>query len=53
MQRYTLTEYENAEPATQAVYDDFMRTTGATVPPVWIKKYGALPCSCTRLLGES
>jgi uncharacterized peroxidase-related enzyme len=43
MQRYTLTEYENAEPATQAVYDDLMRTTGAIAPPVWIKSMGHSP----------
>jgi alkylhydroperoxidase family enzyme len=40
MQRYTLTEYEDASPATREVYDDFMRTTGATAPPVWIKSLG-------------
>lgn len=40
MQRYTLTEYEDASPETKAVYDDFMRTTGATSPPVWIKSMG-------------
>ena len=40
MQRYTLTEYEDASPATREVYDDFMRTTGATSPPVWIKSLG-------------
>ncbi len=34
VQRYTLTEYEDASPATREVYDDFMRTTGATSPPV-------------------
>jgi uncharacterized peroxidase-related enzyme len=40
MQRYTLTEYDDASAATQEVYDDFMRTTGATSPPVWIKSLG-------------
>lgn len=40
MQRYTLTEYEAASPETRAVYDDFMRMTGATSPPVWIKSLG-------------
>lgn len=40
MQRYTLTEYDDAAPATQEVYDDFMRTTGATSAPVWIKSLG-------------
>jgi uncharacterized peroxidase-related enzyme len=40
MQRYTLTEYDDASPETKAVYDDFMRTTGATSPPVWLKSMG-------------
>lgn len=40
MQRYALTEYEDASAATREVYDDFMRTTGATSPPVWIKSLG-------------
>ncbi len=40
MQRYILTEYEDASPSTREVYDDFMRTTGATSLPVWIKSLG-------------
>jgi len=40
MQRYTLTEYDNCSPETRAVYDDFMRTTGATSVPIWIKSLG-------------
>ena len=40
MQRYILTEYEDASPATREVYDDFMRTTGATSTPVWLKSLG-------------
>ena len=40
MQRYTLTEHEDASPATREVYDDFMRTTGATSVPVWLKSLG-------------
>lgn len=40
MRRYTLTEYEDASPATREVYDDFMRTTGATSVPVWVKSLG-------------
>ncbi len=43
MQRYTLTEYEDASPETKAVYDDFMRSTGAAAPPVWIKSMGHSP----------
>jgi alkylhydroperoxidase family enzyme len=40
MQRYTLTPYSSASPATREVYDDFMRTTGATEPPVWLQSLG-------------
>jgi alkylhydroperoxidase family enzyme len=40
MPRYKLTEYEDASPETREVYDDFMRTTGAASPPIWIKSLG-------------
>ena len=40
MQRYTLTEYEDASTQTQAVYDDYLRTTGSTSVPVWLKSMG-------------
>ncbi|MCU7813566.1 MAG: carboxymuconolactone decarboxylase family protein [Candidatus Thiodiazotropha sp. (ex Notomyrtea botanica)] len=40
MQRYSLTEYDEASSTTQAVYDDYMRTTGATSVPIWIKSLG-------------
>lgn len=40
MQRYILVEYEDASPEVQAVYDDFMTTTGATSVPIWIKSLG-------------
>ena len=40
MQRYILTEYEDASPATREVYDDFLRTTGGTTVPVWVKSLG-------------
>lgn len=40
MARYTLTEYADAPAPLREVYDDFMRTTGATEPPVWIKSLG-------------
>jgi alkylhydroperoxidase family enzyme len=40
VQRYTLTEYEDASAETRQVYDDFMRTTGATSVPVWVKSLG-------------
>lgn len=40
MQRYVLTDYENASKETQAVYDDYMRTTGATSVPIWLQSMG-------------
>jgi uncharacterized peroxidase-related enzyme len=40
MQRYTLTEYADASSETRAVFDDFMRTTGATAVPIWLKSLG-------------
>lgn len=43
MTRYTLTEYDDASTETRQVYDDFMRATGATEPPVWIKSLGHSP----------
>jgi len=43
MQRYLLTSYEDSCPETRAVYDDFMRTTGATAVPVWIRSLGHSP----------
>ena len=43
MQRYTLTEYTQAQAETRAVFDDFMRTTGATEVPVWLKSLGHTP----------
>ena len=43
MQRYRLTEYKAACAATREVYDDHMRTTGATSLPVWIRSLGHNP----------
>lgn len=43
MQRYALTEYSDASPETGAVFDDYMRTTGATAVPVWLKSLGHTP----------
>lgn len=40
MTRYVLTEYADASPEAQAVYDDFMRTTGATSVPLWLRSLG-------------
>ncbi len=40
VQRYTLTEYDNASPPTRDVYDDYLRSTGATELPIWIKSLG-------------
>ncbi|MBN2041360.1 MAG: carboxymuconolactone decarboxylase family protein [Spirochaetes bacterium] len=43
MQRYILTDYDNASQETKAVYDDFMRATGDTSVPVWLKSLGHSP----------
>ncbi len=40
MQRYILTDYEDASSETQAVYDDYLRATGATSVPIWLKSLG-------------
>ncbi len=40
MQRYTLTDYDEASPDTRAVYDDFMRTTGESAVPIWMQSLG-------------
>lgn len=40
MQRYMLTKYEDAVDETRAVYDDFMRTTGADKVPIWLQSLG-------------
>lgn len=40
MQRYILTDYADASAATRIVYDDFMRTTGATSVPLWLRSLG-------------
>lgn len=40
MQRYVLTEYTDASAEARAVYDDFMRTTGATSVPLWLRSLG-------------
>ncbi|MBI4804814.1 MAG: carboxymuconolactone decarboxylase family protein [Desulfovibrio sp.] len=43
MQRYSITEYQDATPATREVYDDFMRSTGDTQVPLWLKTLGHSP----------
>ncbi len=40
MKRYIITEYKEASPETQKVYDDYMRTTGAASVPIWLKSLG-------------
>jgi alkylhydroperoxidase family enzyme len=40
MQRYILTEYADASAEARAVYDDYMRTTGATSVPIWLRSLG-------------
>lgn len=43
MQRYSITEDQDATPATRDVYDDFMRATGDTQVPLWLKTLGHSP----------
>jgi uncharacterized peroxidase-related enzyme len=43
MQRYTLTSYDQAEAGTRAVYDEFLRLSGAAEPPVWMTSLGHNP----------
>lgn len=40
MIRYALTEYKEASDDVRAVYDDYMRVTGDTKVPVWLKSMG-------------
>jgi alkylhydroperoxidase family enzyme len=40
MKRYTLTSYDDASQETKEVFDDFMRTTGATEVPIWLQSLG-------------
>lgn len=42
-QRYSLTDYQNACPATRTVYEDFMRLSGASEPPLWLQSLGHNP----------
>lgn len=43
MKIYILTEYEDASPQTKEVYDDYMRATGDSFVPVWLKSLGHSP----------
>jgi uncharacterized peroxidase-related enzyme len=43
MQRYTLTSYDQASSGTRAVYDEFLRLSGAAEPPVWMTSLGHNP----------
>jgi alkylhydroperoxidase family enzyme len=43
MQRYVLTQYEQAGPGTRAVYDEFLRLSGAAEPPIWMTSLGHNP----------
>ena len=43
MQRYTLTSYDQASVGTRAVYDEFLRLSGAAEPPVWMTSLGHNP----------
>lgn len=43
MQRYVLTPYEQASSGTRAVYDEFLRLSGAAQPPNWMLSLGHNP----------
>lgn len=43
MQRYVLTNYEQASPGTREVYDEFLRLSGAAEPPIWMTSLGHNP----------
>lgn len=43
MQRYTLTRHDEATAATRAVYDEFLRLSGAAEPPLWMTSLGDNP----------
>lgn len=43
MQRYVLTSYDEAAPATREVYDEFLRLSGAAEPPIWMTSLGHNP----------
>lgn len=43
MQRYTLTSHDEATATTRAVYDEFMRLSGAQEPPLWMTSLGDNP----------
>ncbi len=40
MKRYILTEYADASVKTKEVYDDYMRTTGDSSVPLWLRSLG-------------
>lgn len=40
MKRYIITSYEEANQRTRDVYDDYMRTTGDTKVPLWLRSFG-------------
>lgn len=41
MQRYTLIPYQKASGAVKEMYDDFLRTTGSPMVPIWVQSLGA------------
>jgi len=43
MERYILTEYEDARIETKQVYDDYMRISGDSSVPIWLKSLGHSP----------
>lgn len=43
MKRYEFVSYDEASPAARLVYDDYLRSTGATTIPFWLLSLGATP----------
>lgn len=43
MQRYVITNYNDAPPITKGVYDEFLRLSGAAEPPIWMTSLGHNP----------
>jgi len=43
MKRHELVGYDEASPATRVIYDDFLRSTGSTTVPYWLRSLGATP----------
>lgn len=43
MNRYTLIDYDTAPVDVRELYDDYLRSTGSTSVPIWVRSLGASP----------